>query len=113
MRRLKSRGSFLRRITATAFERSTATVVVFTPPAVEPGAPPTSISTTVMARLALVRRFRSTVLNPAVRGVTAWNRAARARSFSPKSEKSFRKNTSAGRSTSRAVAVRITLLCIR
>ena len=58
--------------------RHTTTVVTFTPPPVEPGPAPMNISTMVRRPPPLVSLARSTVLNPAVRGDTAWNRAARA-----------------------------------
>ena len=51
----------------------TANVVVFMPPAVEPGEPPNSIRTTINACDVLPIAARSAVLKPAVRGVTDWN----------------------------------------
>ena len=71
MRRPKKCVCFLRRKTETAVETSTASVVVFMPPAVEPGEPPTSISRMTMARPVSLMSVRSAVLKPAVRGVTA------------------------------------------
>ena len=52
-------------------------VVTLTPPAVEPGAPPINIRTTVKSLPPSVIAPTSTVLNPAVRGVTAQNRELR------------------------------------
>ena len=46
-------------------------VVVLIPPAVEPGEPPTNIRHTISIWLLSVNWFKSMVLNPAVRGVTA------------------------------------------
>jgi len=56
---------------------STAAVVVFIPPAVEPVEPPTTIRQIIRKILPSLRAARSTVLNPAVRTVTDWNRDAR------------------------------------
>ena len=61
--------SFLRK-TANAAASSTASVVVFMPPAVEPGEPPTSMQTIIIAWPGSLTRPRSTVLKPAVRSVT-------------------------------------------
>ena len=60
--------------TDIAFLNRTATVVTFIPPAVEPGAPPISISIISIPSPASLNVFSGTVLNPAVLGVTAWNR---------------------------------------
>ena len=49
-------------------------VVVFIPPAVEPGEPPISIRMIISISPVSVSRVRSAVLNPAVLGVTDWNR---------------------------------------
>ena len=62
---------FLRwRNTANADITITAIVVVFIPPAVEPGEPPISISISITDSPVLFIEFRSTELNPAVRAVT-------------------------------------------
>ena len=71
MRRPKKRPFSCRWKIAAAQATSTASVVVFMPPAVEPGEPPTSIRSPVSSRPFSLRRFRSSVLKPAVRGVTA------------------------------------------
>ena len=52
----------------------TATLVVFTPPAVDPGLPPKNIKITVKNLLASLKAATSTVLKPAVLGVTEQNR---------------------------------------
>jgi len=54
-----------------------AALVVFTPPPVEPGEAPMNISTRIRRRVAFVKDPISTVLNPAVRGVTDWNNEAK------------------------------------
>ena len=56
---------------ANAFNISTAKVVVFIPPAVELGEPPTSISIIIIVFETSVILEISIVLNPAVLGVTA------------------------------------------
>ena len=76
-------GLLLRRITAIEFATNTASVVVFMPPAVDPGDPPINISIIVTACPALDIAFKSAVLNPAVRGVTAWNTERQNLSFKP------------------------------
>ena len=58
---------------ATALITNTTKVVVFIPPAVEPGLPPISIKTIVNIEVPCVILAQSTVLKPAVLGVTAWN----------------------------------------
>ena len=67
------------RNTATEQETSTARVVVFMPPAVEPGLPPTSIRRMVTIRPTSLSWVRSEVLKPAVLGVTAWKSDAQNR----------------------------------
>ena len=54
----------------------TVSVVVFIPPAVEPGEPPMSIRKIITAKDELDIPGRLTVLKPAVLGVTDWNSAA-------------------------------------
>ena len=71
--RKKCAESFLRN-TDKAEENRTAMVVVFIPPAVEPGEPPISIRMIISISPVSVSRVRSAVLNPAVLGVTDWNR---------------------------------------
>ena len=61
----------LRRKTEIAVERRTAIVVVFIPPAVDPGEPPISIRMIMMAMPTSLSWVKSMVLNPAVLGVTA------------------------------------------
>ena len=61
---------------AAALESRTASVVVFMPPAVDPGEPPMSIRRIITPSDAPDMAGRSTVLKPAVLGVTDWNRAA-------------------------------------
>ena len=70
-RRPKRRTLLRLRNTATALAASTATVVIFMPPAVDPGAPPTSMSPRSTDRPLSDMAERSPVLKPAVRGVTA------------------------------------------
>ena len=55
---------------AAALASRTASVVVFTPPAVEPGEPPMSIKRIITPCDALDIADRFTVLKPAVLGVT-------------------------------------------
>lgn len=64
-----SASSFLRQ-TENALRIRTASVVVFIPPAVEPGEPPTSMSMVIIALEEPVIAGRSAVLKPAVLGVT-------------------------------------------
>ena len=52
------------------FPIRTANVVVFIPPAVEPGEPPISIRIIIIITDACFIALRSTVLNPAVLNVT-------------------------------------------
>ena len=54
-----------------ALNTKTARVVVFIPPAVEPGEPPISIRKIMMALEDSVIAVKSAVLKPAVLGVTA------------------------------------------
>ena len=56
---------------------NTKKVVIFIPPPVEPGAAPININTICKKILDSVIFVRSTVLNPAVRGVTDWKKDAR------------------------------------
>jgi hypothetical protein len=51
-------------------------LVVFTPPPVEPGEAPMNIRTSMRRRVAFVREPISTVLKPAVLGVTDWKKEA-------------------------------------
>ena len=60
----------------TASSKSTSMVVVFAPPAVEPGLPPVSMSRTVSRLPAGESSPVGTVSKPAVRGVTAEKRLA-------------------------------------
>ena len=55
--------------TENAEENSTAIVVVFMPPAVDPGEPPINIRIMVNTRPASLKAARFTVLKPAVLGV--------------------------------------------
>ena len=55
----------------------TTTVVVLTPPAVEPGLPPMNMRITVRSRPPSVMAAVSMVLNPAVRAVTEAKREER------------------------------------
>ena len=88
-------------------------VVVFIPPAVDPGEPPMSIKTIMSIWPASVIFVRSAVLKPAVLGVTDWNREFNSRVPRGSSENSKKKNQAAGAAISTAVVTRITLLCIR
>lgn len=63
-------GIVLLRQTENALRIRTASVVVFIPPAVEPGEPPTSMSRVIIALEEPVIAERSAVLKPAVLGVT-------------------------------------------
>ena len=56
--------------TDNADETRTARVVVFIPPAVEPGEPPMSISIMISICPTSLSKVKSAVLNPAVLGVT-------------------------------------------
>ena len=67
---LKHCTSFLRLNTVIAESNRTAKVVVFIPPAVEPGEPPISIRIIIIITDACFIALRSTVLNPAVLNVT-------------------------------------------
>ncbi len=113
MRRPKKWPSSRRLNTAMALAKSTATVVVFMPPAVEPGEPPMSMSTMVTARARPLKAVRSAVLKPAVRGVMDWNRLISTRSPRGRPENSSKKNHTAGTTMSTAVVARMTLLCMR
>ena len=70
--------SWLRNV-AIAFNKRTVNVVVFIPPAVEPGEPPISINNIITAFEASLIFEISIVLNPAVLVVTDWNAAANKR----------------------------------
>lgn len=72
-----------------------------------------SISTMVSACPGSLMAARSTVLKPAVRGVTDWKKDASTRSPAGRSENSRKKKYAAGSRISRAVVARMTLLCIR
>ena len=65
------------RNTDSAYETKTAMVVVFIPPAVEPGEPPMSINNVISIRPVSLRAVKSVVLKPAVLGVTDWKREVR------------------------------------
>ena len=65
--RLKSTTSFLSRSSARVEAKSTAKVVVFTPPPVEVGDAPTNIMPIMKNRVALFKDAKSMVLKPAVR----------------------------------------------
>ena len=95
------------------FAASTATVVTFMPPAVEPGAPPMSMRKIITARDTSLMAARSVVLKPAVRGVADWKIEARRRSCGGRAEYSVKKKSTAGKRSSAADVARITLLCIR
>ena len=63
-----------------AVANSTAMVVVFIPPAVEPGEPPIIINIIKMVIPASDISIKFAVLNPAVRGVTDWKNESKIRS---------------------------------
>ena len=88
IRRPKKWGSLRRWNTAMALANSTAAVVVFIPPAVDPGEPPISMSMMVSPCPTPERAVRSAVLKPAVRGVTDWNKEASSRSLPDRAENS-------------------------
>ena len=100
------------RNTDKAEEKSTAIVVVFIPPAVEPGEPPISIRMIISRSPVSLISVRSTVLNPAVLGVTDWNREDRNLFPRGRSANSQKKKYMAGNVRRTAVTVRITLLCM-
>ena len=102
----------LRLNTEIAVENRTARVVVFIPPAVDPGEPPMSINIIVIAVPASLNCVKSAVLNPAVLGVTDWNRELQMRSPIGLSPNSNKKKYRAGSEINIAVVIRITLLCI-
>ena len=81
VRRPKKWESPFLRNTAMELAKRTAIVVVFMPPAVEPGEPPISIRIIIMHFPAPESLVRSAVLKPAVLGVMVWNRESRIRSF--------------------------------
>jgi hypothetical protein len=54
-----------------------AALVVFTPPPVEPGEAPMNMRMSIRRSVAFVSAPISTVLKPAVLGVTAWNKKAK------------------------------------
>ena len=62
---------FFLKNTEEIFADRTASVVVFIPPAVDPGEPPTSIRAIISMLPAPDREEREAVLNPAVLGVIA------------------------------------------
>ena len=113
IRRPKNRPFSRLRKTATVQASSTAMVVVFMPPAVEPGLPPMSMSPMVMVWPVSLRAVRSAVLKPAVLGVTDWNADSRIRLPMGSAENSKKKKYSAGTRSKTPVEARITLLCIR
>ena len=102
----------LRLNTEIAVENKTASVVVFIPPAVEPGEPPISISMIVIAVPVSLISVKSAVLNPAVLGVTDWNKELQMRSPIGLSPNSNKKKYRAGSEIRSTVVIRITLLCI-
>ena len=71
-------------------------VVVFIPPAVDPGEPPMSIKTIMSIWPASVIFVRSAVLKPAVLGVTDWNRELNSRV--PRQLRKFKEEKPGGRS---------------
>ena len=77
--RCVSSTSFFRRSEEIIVASSTKSVVVLMPPAVDPGAPPVNMSATSSSRPVSLIVSISTVLNPAVRGVTAWKSEAQNR----------------------------------
>ena len=91
----------------------TARVVIFMPPAVEPGAPPISISTIITALEAPCMPAKSAVLKPAVLGVTVWKREHRSLSLSGISANSKAKKYAAGSTSKNIDAIRTILLCRR
>ena len=72
---------FRLRNTAKVLAIRTVMVVVFIPPAVEPGEPPINIRMIRSMRPAPLKDVRSDVLKPAVLGVTDWNRERHILSF--------------------------------
>ena len=88
-------------------------VVVFIPPAVEPGEPPTNINRIITAFEASLIFEIFIVLNPAVLVVTDWNAAASRRFPADKFFRSQTKKKTVGIKIRPAVVIRIILLCIR
>ena len=90
-----------------------APVVVFIPPAVDPGDPPISIHRIISAWLSPLTPFSSIVLNPAVRSVTDWNRDGRIRLSIGSCSISVSKNQTKGIRIIAPDAARAILLCSR
>lgn len=65
---------------ARVSRRITKAVVVLTPPAVEAGLPPMNMSPISSISVGPLSALTDTVLNPAVRAVTDWNRLGRSAS---------------------------------
>ena len=96
MRRLKKCGFSVRRKTAITLANRTAIVVVFIPPAVEPGEPPINIKIVIIDCPVSLMEVRSAVLNPAVLGVTAWKKDSSTLSPTGASAIQKRKSTESG-----------------
>ena len=79
MRRPRMTTSRWPRIRTIIAARKIQAVVVFMPPAVPPGAPPSSISGIIVSSVIRRASPRSTIEKPAVRVVLPWNRASTAR----------------------------------
>ena len=103
--------SWLRNV-AIAFKIRTVNVVVFIPPAVEPGEPPISINNIITAFEGSLIFEMSMVLNPAVLVVTDWNAAASKRFPVDKFFRSQVKKKTTGNKIKHAVAFKIQFVCI-
>ena len=79
------------------FANRTPTVVVFIPPAVDPGDPPISIRIIMINCPLWLITVKSAVLNPAVLGVTAWKKDSNIRSCIGASENSKKKKYRVGK----------------
>ena len=99
-------------IVDTTVAASTAKVVVFIPPAVDPGDPPISISTVVIPFEGPERSVRSVVLKPAVLGVTAWKKEHKSLSPNGMPLRSTKKSHIAGKIMSMPDTVSAVLLCM-
>ena len=93
-------------------ENKTAIVVVFIPPAVEPGEPPINIRMIIRYKPVSLIKVRFIVLKPAVLGVTDWNKDAKIRSPIGKSVNSKKKKYIAGKTIIIAVTINTTLLWV-
>ena len=71
---------FCPRMVAMALRNTKVNVLVLMPPAVEPELPPMNMKMMAIIKVGVVKAPMSTVLKPADRSVTDWNKAVRLRS---------------------------------